>query len=461
MPDLLNVLELVLREDRGSDVDVVDLLDWLKIPDGWIASADDSAGAIDEVLTLNIDETDIDGLATVLQDIDLKVKEIDNARRPNEIMGVWLRAQLTGETNARQAYLLRGRRGRQVRVSSPAMYSSTLLQYPLGLTRLAWETTTGQEIPVTPTDVSAHGGSLAYSTPGDVDGRISLAQINQVSGTTFYEVWLGVKSEQYGNVDPNKFIPFWGIDVRSYTQGIDVSEAADANAVCGKHLKIEFSVANVMITRFAIRVNAVTPYVSDQRGKYIVLVRCYTDSADLELELRCGQGYMQGNTLRTATFSYGDPVPIASANAGYRYYSLGEFELPPVPSLTDIDMNLAALAFQAEKTAGTGSLYVDGLLLIPAEHFIHVKSEQTIGSSVYTLYILTTPDKRYRSIVSFEDTGVESTIEQNPVDQLTWLLPAGDGAIICCASGPVSDVDDEITPAFTVYPSFSTLRGAA
>ena len=470
MSGLFATLELAKRIDGGSDVDVVDLADWVKIPDGWNQNTSQDDAPVDEALTLNIDETGTDSLAATLQGIDNKVKDIERSRAPNEPYGVWLRAQLAGETNERQAFLLRGKRSSQVRVSNPALLNSVLLQYTLGLTRMAgWETDAPVALPVAtaPYAISAHGGMIPYDLGGDLNARVALATFGVGDDlSNFSEIWIGAKSEKYGGVNPANFVPFWGMDKHGYLD-VDASVSSDTtNCVSGVKLAVSFATVTLMQMRVAIAVSAVTAHAGDQRGRYIVLLRAMTDNASLVSNVRAGRGYMYSGY--PGVFSYGDSLQIGpSANSSYQYYTLGEIDLPPVTSLIDLDMNYAALAVQAEKISGSGNLLMDGLLLVPAENFVHVQAVQPIYGSFLAdrplrMRVITTPDLRYRSIVTITPSGTEYTIEQNPVDQLTWSLPPGAGAIVCGAqlTGGTTRVADLITPSFEVYSSYATLRGA-
>lgn len=465
MADLFDTLELVKRLDGGSDVSLADLRDWIKIPDGWTQSSSVDGKPVDEVLTLNIDETSIDDLASTIQEIDSRIEDIRRARSTIEPFGVWLRAQLHGETYARQSYVLSGKRSNQIRVSSPAMLSNTLMQYTLGLTRMAaWEDNEPLTIVAgTAGSVSAHGGKIAYSIPGDLNARIALTKIIPSDGaSTFDEFWIGVKSELYGGVTPSNFVSFWGFDKRGNTgvTGDDTSASSDATAVSGVNLATTFSAAPGLAYRIVVPANLVTANVNDQRGRYVVLLRCKSSNSSLVVNVRAGSGYNYPGALYS--FSHGELLQLSNFATGWNYYALGEFDLPPISGVYDLDMHYAAIALEAEKVSGSGNLIMDGFLLIPAEHFIHIETATLMANSFpHRLYIVTTPDLHYRSTLSLTISGNEHILEQDPIDQINWSLPPGAGAIVCGASSANSLLANLLTPIFEIYPSYATLRGAS
>ena len=465
MPDdLLETLELVKRMDGGSDVDVVDLHDWLKLPDGWIQASAEDDEPVDEVLTLNINATSVDDLADILQDIDEKIIEIKQARDATNPYGVWLRAQLTGETNARQAYLLRGRRSNQLRVSSPALWSSALPQYSLGLTRMSgWEAASPTQIPVSPGAVSGNGGTIAYTLGGVADARVAL--VTTTAGLGLDQLWFGIKSDLYG-VTPANFVARWPL-YQSKVTASDIATASDSTAAAGTKIVCSFSSSSAMRYIASPTVGEIAPtYPGDQRGKYLVLLRAQTSvTGSLLCNVRIGQGYRVSTDYRSFSFGNREPIGGFPPIPGWVNYPLGVVTIPPVDSFYTQGLTQVCLAVQAEKISGTGDLELDSLILIPAEHNIHVGySTAVIGVGSAQSLIATRPDLRKSAIV-YRPIATEYISSADPPDDMNWAIPPGSGVIVCAAglaSGIAAAASTVlITPTFTVYPAYSSLRGAA
>ncbi len=459
----VSVLQLVKRTDGGADIDSVDLLSLSTTLqyEGWRQATPTQQGqaTVDDVITLLMNGGNDNTLATALQAIDTKVKQTQWAQDPLNPVGIWLRSRLSTETNTRQAFIKELRRG-ELAVTDPLAYDSILQQYQLGVTRMpVWENTTATTLGGS--EISGNGGTVAYTIAGDAHARVALVQA--ISDVNITDLWYGVKSDRYG-VNPSNFIPFWPL-YQSKVTAADITTTSDSTAQAGTRVECTFASSALMRHIASPNISDITgSNYSDQRGKYNVLLRAMTNPlGDLKVNARIGVGY-RISTVYNA-FSYLPRTQIGGFGAppGWVNYPLGVVSLPPVGGFSTQGMSRVSLSVQAEKVSGTsGSLYLDGLFLVPAEHNIHIQHNTTFSSNSLPSYIMTRPDQKKYAIVY---NNVNDYIEDSsPPDDESWSIPSGSGVIVC-VSGYRSGIQAaasavNITPTFTVYPSYSSLRGS-
>src|SRR5512139_405083 len=296
MSDMLDNLDLVQRPDRGSDVDVLSILDWVKLPDGWSQAASNDETPADETLTLNIDADNHDDLASILQDLDEKIKQVKWAQHPLEPNGVWLRTQLKNETNTRQAYITRARRG-AARVTQPAMSSAGLYQYIFGLTRTpAWESPDLISEDIAAIDCLGGMVELSAAIDGDLPARVALASVYPISSATFNQFWMGFRGDRFGTAA--NFEPVWNCFLaQGASWGADTDDEDDADAIGGFRMAVTFATVPTLAKRLIIDAQDITATnYADQVGRYQVLLRAKMTDASTAL-VRIGYGFVDRNGL--------------------------------------------------------------------------------------------------------------------------------------------------------------------
>lgn len=452
----VSVLQLVKRLDLStSDIDVVDLM---SLPtelqyEGWrqATPTQQMQGSVDDVITLLMNAGNDNTLATALQSLDSKVKQTQWAQDPLNPVGIWLRSRLSTETNTRQSFIKELRRS-ELNVTDPLAYNSVLREYQLGVTRMpVWENTTSSTIGGSA--VSAHGGTVSYTVAGDAHARVAKTVVANAA-SVYLNTWIGAKSDRYG-VNPANFVPCWTVLT---AQSFDSTKTADATAVSGYKIVTTLT-STTMQARAYAQVGAQTGNSSDQRGRYFALVRAKITNSTLNANIRIGQGYLTGTT---PTIAYMPRLNItgAAAAAGYRYYPLGTVRIPPIDGVFQEALNLSGLVVAAEKISGTGNLEIDCITLIPAEHAVDVSllyGYGNVAGGAATLDIITRPDQKSYAISYRATTEI---LESALITPTSWNFPTGSGVIVCAAQGATSGVSDTLTPTFTVYPSYSSLRGS-
>lgn len=458
----VSVLQLVKRTDGGADIDSVDLMS-LPIElqyEGWRQATPTQQGqdTVDDVITLLMNGGNDNALATALQSIDTKVKQTQWAQDPLNPIGVWLRSRLSTETNTRQAFIKELRRG-ELSTTDPLAYNSVLQQYSLGVTRMpVWENTSASTLGGS--KITGNGGKVSYTIAGDAHARVAIAQAT--SDVNITDLWYGVKSDRYG-VTPANFVPFWPL-YQSKVTAADIATASDSTAQAGTRIQCDFSALATMRNISSPIISDITANYSDQRGKYNVLLRAMTDPlGDIKVNVRIGVGYRVSTSYRAFSYLPRTQIGGFAAPSGWVNYPLGVVSLPPVGGFSTQGLSKVCLTVQAEKTDGTsGSLYLDGLFLVPAEHNIHIHHNAAFSGSGTKSYIMTRPDQKKYSILYFDTS--DYIFDSSPPDDETWSIPSGSGVIACVAgySGGIVAAASSvlITPTFTVYPSYSSLRGS-
>jgi hypothetical protein len=447
-------LKLVKRLDLAAvaaDADVLDILLWLS-DKGWIQSSDGN-----EVITLHIPGEDDDDLAANVQLLDAKLREIEWAKDKLEPYGVWLRAQLTGETGARQAYALDGKRSPGHAVSGLFIKESFLESYQLGLTRVPlWENTDEVDIPIEAA-ISANGGMLNYvGLNGDAAARIASLVMGSDAGTFVTEFWIGAKDDRGGTINPFNFVPVWNLHNGTLWGDDDVSVEVDATALDGYKVRAGWAWGDLtLLPKVTIQLSqAVSFHLADQRGRYRALLRARVTDPSLISRVRLGQAFVSNDL---ATFAY-NSRQLIGPGSGWFYYDMGQVSIPPLRSPSGTTWDNAGFRIDAEKVSGTGDLELDSLILIPMDHSLHAVCDNFGVDSVTILNLVSWPDGDLTGLITdFEGMSVQAVIP----NQNNWALPQGNGAIVCAAQyADESDLDLTIWPTLRVYERWQTLRGS-
>jgi len=454
-------LSLVLRDDFSSDIDELDLMP-LIARDGYMqAIAREDEESVDEVITLNVPGTSHDDLATMVQAIDEMVRRVKLAKNPVERYSVWLRVKMNNETNARQALVLEARRGKARVRSMFARHENILDEYQIGITRREWESPTVLDYDWVSGSAffSLVGGMWDYTTysgspgsvPGDTPARLALTSFFGPGGgaPAIERIWIGFRSDLYG--DRTRFEPAW--DTALGTLENDTVPMTDPTARSGTRTQCTFGNAS-MLPRVTIQTSEVTSFSTDQRGEYIVLLRARCTEGSTVCPVRLTDGWYTSAVKPNFGSRHRTPVNTTDWN----FYEMGRVRLPPVSGgvllYASQPLTNYALRLEASRTAGTGDLCMDCLILIPAaEGWIYFEQAAVINTD----WVTAAETSRGEKIGIFGNVQPKSSI---PV-QIGGGLPLG-GGIVVAAGQPetLSDLADEVRVRLAVYPRWHTLRGS-
>lgn len=331
-------------------------------------------------------------------------------------LGIWLEWYTSGES-AKRSLIQSG----TFQTKQPAGFRGSFLNGGLfgnlALTRSPfWENITAETV-ATSSDITVNGetwdlsAESAYS--GNFPGRIAKVYFEPTSTQTFRTIWAGIRDYRKGIADFDPVFAF-----TSGTGMVDTSWTTDANAIGGYALECDFSTTTTEDYRAFQSLG--TLFSGDDHthwiGSYTVLGRMRCDSATTAW-VRCGEGY-------NLPIRFG-PRVLVTASTYYRLYELGVVSFPPGGPYrydTDdhVDLSDWLLGLYAERLSGSGSLWMDQLILIPRDHFIKVDSGSQINSSQG--YVYTAPEGRQWAglVQATEPTNSEFTPHE-------WNFPISPG----------------------------------
>lgn len=422
-------LLLVKTYDFESDQGTVDLFNravhgFEPAYGGWTPETrlNKRSGNVEEAITLRVQGTSTDDIATKLQRLAEKSEEVDryflNGARD---YAVWFRVQQYGESKARQSlvYELRHEPASSVYdVSLRSAYHWN--KYTLGMSRAPWWEGTACGT-ITGATVNTCGGTLLYSgtVNGDLDGR--WAQVKLTNMGTVHAIfpsgraWLGYKSSRYGSA--GSFVPFWSFAgtiaypdnrITGYNVG-----TADSTAKGGTSIYYAggTTVPGPLLMQ-GVTLSSVTASPSYYQGSYRVLVRARMEgTAQYLMQLQAGwrwDYYMTGvgdpgyqvfpNAVKfprvSIEYSTSDSTSRNYFTNNWHFYDVGEVNIPPFTHMRS-QATLAdfALLLYAEWISGTGDLWMDGFVLIPLDGFMQAEYTQNTDLLFGTaLYAVQSPD---------------------------------------------------------------------
>ena len=463
-------LNLSRKEDFLSQVSVISLLGGtdgidLDYYGGWTPGIAQGNGLapVSETINLIISGSSNDNLAANVQSLDDKLKETgwyNNERM--ETRATWLQAQLSNETNQRQAliYSIAGSLGESI-LSPYTDDQSVMRKYTLALTRAPWWERP-DEITRNFTIANLFGAVDAYvvggAIPGDVPARIGRMDLRGVSGGggPLTEFWIGFRTDRFG--PPGNFWPIWDLANASGTLGTATSRTADGTAHGANRLTVAYqgNSDDDMNTRITLTTDDITVNYDDQRGAYIILLRAKVTSGEWRVRLQDGPEGAADATWRTQ-----DRVSIDSTN--WFIHELGTVRLPPQRWRVAECLQKYAMRVQAELVSGTGDLHLDALSLIPyAEGAIHLyingTGVQYSGGDLDPAKVRTYPNE------DVEGWWYDASVPAASIDvqALNWGLPVGDwGYTVATAQRADSHtLTDDVDMYLYLFPRWRTLRGA-
>jgi hypothetical protein len=298
----------VVRLKRGSDtVDLYGGTDGLKIRhDGWIQNRatqnpDGSWNLVDEALTLRVDGSNANNVATRMQALDdiLRRATEYTSRSFGEVDPVYLQARLDDESYMRQALVHLGTTQPAAGMLGPPFTTATTLtDHRLAVTRYPFWETEGA-IPLSGTGqgsvrLTSSGDSANHNTnvPGDVPARVSYAAFDiSGGGGPLTEVWMGFRSEAYGT--PSRFLVNWDCGDTDVSYHNNTEYLQQLNVV-GDGVAEWTPGDTTMSPRLTMTMRNVTNRLGDQNGTHLVLMRARRLGGDRTFHVRLLTGFYDG-----------------------------------------------------------------------------------------------------------------------------------------------------------------------
>ena len=420
-----------------------------------------------EDMDVRVDQISHDDLATSMQALDQMRRWAAMYRSVGVIRDpIWLHAKMDGETGERRAYVrsIRGDwRSNQISgIGPPAAHDA--------LTRLQierhpyWESLsaiTGTALTEWTTDIAV---SHNYGAPaGDVGARIRELQITDPAEAGLDRVWIGLRSVQIVET-PANFVPIWEIENVAAAAGTDCSgPTSDTTASPGSgntKRTVSFATVTGWAKRWALDLQNVSVNYLDNIGRFLWLFR-YKVDAETECEI-----YLRWGSLPTAaTESFIEGPKKLADNTDWDFLEMGDAQIPPHSMKLDITTNWidwvkrSTIEIWAKRTAGSGSLHMDCLCLIPLDEGYLIAKNIGCTSSLFTF--------RYYKAVNDMSLAICIDNLYEPRNWPSWSegnfdLPPGNGNIVLVHAREASSVlADSITiPGIQWYPRWANLRGS-
>jgi hypothetical protein len=174
-------------------------------------------------------------------------------------------------------------------------------------------------------------------------------------------------------------------EAESGTNGTDAADAVDATASGGNRVTISFATSTAMVERFRISVSQVLGSNHNHMiGNYLVLARMRASAAVIPANrflVRLYQGLLGGETELTGETAFAQNIWYPDSTK-WTLAEVGAFKIPPQGYRFGESgwVSNSTLYFYVQRLAGSASLYVDCLILIPTDPILTIKSGGMSGS---------------------------------------------------------------------------------
>jgi hypothetical protein len=214
---------------------------------------------------------------------------------------------------------------------------------------------------------------------GTAPARIIECQITPTSGDgAITETWLGFRANNQGF---SEFNPLW--ELEDGTNGTDTGDVSDATASGGYNVTCTFATDATLAERVSLSTNqahAGTTNWDHFNGRYQVLLRAKVGSStECGVRLRLSSPSVDGVAYEEVYID----------NTAWKLIELGQVMLPIGSARSEMERWVSprgnTFSIDAERLSGSGSLYLDCLYLIPAEHYFHAFDESASMIGVVTI----------------------------------------------------------------------------
>lgn len=458
-------IKLVQYYDIQGDGTALDLLDssgggWCLREGGWTPAQSNFDGKhVYETLSLRVvgAAANHNSLSTELQYLAAQIEAMKEFKANRLNKGLWLRVQAASETNGRQSPIYGMRGGRQI---TPANYAyrtkAQIPNYLLTIERAAWWESTGLRNYTTGVGTYANvvGGVWNYGdNDGDTIARLArLTVATTTAGAGYNEVWGGFRTGKYGTLA--NFQSTWSLRKGAFgTDTTGGTSHVDATCKDGYRTDCTFATSEALVRRVTCEVQDISANYEDQRGEYLVLLRCKLSAAG-EVRVRMAEGFSSNAAFRV---HYRQSVTEASY---WRYYPLGTVKIPPggIQSDARVYSQYFALGIDAERVSGSPTLYMDCLVMVPVGEGGFYLSDGDISFTTTThSVIVNTPDEEVLGY-NFTSGNVAKSVN-NP--QINDGVPAGNGSLVLACQGSLgSDVLHDFYVGLWFAERWYDLRGS-
>lgn len=377
---------------------------------------------------------------------------------------MWWNEQSEGESAKRALITGFSLRPLTDNIQNPQVLEANGARYRCVIThRAEFEETTADNY-TTGTPQTLGGGEWSPGVDGSqatFDHRIG--QIQLTPSTQIEKWWIGILPKYYTIDSPTNFNPEAyftnGVAIGADTSIVDDS----ANGAVGgapNTARVSFATDATMINR-AYKLLYNPAYSGSMRGRFTVLARFrLTNPSTTRVGFRIGMSFRTpGSKYFTADWQQARYFGMSSNYTNYTLAEIGEIQIPPTSYRHDMVTAPVEFTeyinFAAERVEGTGQLYCNGFLLIPADH--QIICENGISTSAIPLRIFTHEDFSIDAFaVQSSNDEVQSRFEVTPRN---WRFPRYGGTVVI-AGQTDTDHDGTATVAIDmdVYRTWRTYR---
>lgn len=223
--------------------------------------------------------------------------------------------------------------------------------------------------------ISCEGGTetIAADSDADLPGRIVEMNLHGTSGdgptgsTADYNVenfWLGFRPLNQGLTT---FDPVWQV-ANDGSTGTDASIDADASAIGGNRVTVDFATDESMVLRASEtlqqHITGRTLTLAHQYGEYLVLARMKVSNTDTAVAVQ-----MRFGTADGVPYQFQERYVTTDE---WKYYEVGNIVLPYGGVYNPMGQN-SGLALYAERMEGSNDLHFDAFILIPSSYMCIAK----------------------------------------------------------------------------------------
>lgn len=315
---------------------------------------------------------------------------------------------------------------------------------------------------LSPSTLSTLGGTwdlTADITGGNEDGRIAIFTAHSTTNEVNYrKMWIGIRPGRFP-VGTGDFDPVFNVTDFAVT---GISSGTDANASGGAYRNVSFSGGEELAFKFSNLLSGKSSSWQYYRGRYLVLFRAKVSDGTTTCAVRVSTSFF--------TPALSDPILLGQtqyiSGTAWRFYEMGEIDIPPGRVHSKLDLDEFRINIEAGRIAGSGNLYADCFILIPAHHLFtwdgaEFGADPAIHTPITDAQIFSFPDFTLEAYV----VDLDGTIRPGTAMALAtpggknWRWPIDGGFIVVAAERTTGQViSDQIQLDIEVYRRWTTYR---
>lgn len=436
----------------------------LRIEENSHTSEEAPNGGISQILNLVLADTQ-DNIRDAVVELEHRLTQaVYWHQQSMSFRSLWWNEQSEGESAKRSLITGFSLRPLTDNVQNPQVLEANGARYRCVITHRAEAEETTPDNYTTGTSPTIGGGQWA---PGIDAAKATfehrIGHIKLTPSAQIEKWWIGIRPFWYIGETALSFSPeayfTSGVAVDSDSAVIDDS-ANGATGTAPNTLRTSFSTDATLITR-GYKLLYTPSAVVSMRGRYTVLARFrLTNPSTTRVGFRIGMSFRTpGSKYFTADWQQVRYFGMSSNYTDYTLVEIGEIQIPPAPwrydmAIEPVEFN-EYINFAAERIEGTGQLYCNGFILMPADH--QIICENGISTSAIPLHIFTHEDFAIDALaVQTSNDEVQSRFE---VTVRSWRFPRY-GGIIVFAGQTDTEHDGSVTVAvdMDVYRTWRLYR---